>query len=154
MAEKKEFTLVYIFDKEGRVLLGLKKRGFGRGLWNGFGGKIQTNERPKDCAIREVFEECGLVVKDINYAGFIRFDFKDDPVFFEQHIYTAFDFSGSVIESDEMAPKWFEIKALPYDQMWLDQIHWHEHLFKGQTFKARFLLQGFEKVLNCDITTE
>ena len=40
---KKVLTLVYIRDEEN-VLLGMKKRGFGQGKWNGFGGKVQQNE--------------------------------------------------------------------------------------------------------------
>ena len=40
---KKVLTLVYIRDDE-KVLLGMKKRGFGQGKWNGFGGKVQKKE--------------------------------------------------------------------------------------------------------------
>jgi hypothetical protein len=39
----KLFTLVFVLDGT-RVLLGMKKRGFGVGLWNGFGGKVEPNE--------------------------------------------------------------------------------------------------------------
>ena len=41
--KKKVLTLVYIRDDEN-ILLGLKKRGFGTGKWNGFGGKVQVGE--------------------------------------------------------------------------------------------------------------
>ena len=41
--KKKVLTLVYIRDEEN-ILLGLKKRGFGTGKWNGFGGKVQPGE--------------------------------------------------------------------------------------------------------------
>ena len=41
--KKKVLTLVYIRDDEN-ILLGLKKRGFGTGKWNGFGGKVQAGE--------------------------------------------------------------------------------------------------------------
>lgn len=33
-------TLAFLFDKENRVLLGRKKRGFGKDNLNGFGGFI------------------------------------------------------------------------------------------------------------------
>lgn len=34
-------TLVFPFDKKnGQLILGLKKRGFGEGLYSGFGGKL------------------------------------------------------------------------------------------------------------------
>ena len=40
---KKVMTLVYIRN-EDKVLLGMKKRGFGKGKWNGFGGKVEHGE--------------------------------------------------------------------------------------------------------------
>lgn len=43
MALKKLFTLVLMKDSD-RILLGLKKRGFGQGRWNGFGGKVEPGE--------------------------------------------------------------------------------------------------------------
>ena len=42
-----------------RVLLGMKKRGFGVGKWNGFGGKLHANETMVECAARELHEESG-----------------------------------------------------------------------------------------------
>ncbi|KAI9506216.1 hypothetical protein BX070DRAFT_219530, partial [Coemansia spiralis] len=44
---KRYYTVVFPFSNaEGRrqVLLGLKKRGMGEGLWNGFGGKVEPQE--------------------------------------------------------------------------------------------------------------
>ena len=39
----KLLTLVFVLG-HGRVLLGMKKRGFGEGNWNGFGGKKELGE--------------------------------------------------------------------------------------------------------------
>ena len=49
---KKLFSLVMIFNEHNELLLGMKKRGFGAGRWNGFGGKIQLNETINECAKR------------------------------------------------------------------------------------------------------
>ncbi|XP_062469587.1 oxidized purine nucleoside triphosphate hydrolase isoform X2 [Pezoporus occidentalis] len=49
MYTTKLFTLVLVVQPQ-RVLLGLKKRGFGAGLWNGFGGKVQPGESIKEAA--------------------------------------------------------------------------------------------------------
>jgi 8-oxo-dGTP pyrophosphatase MutT (NUDIX family) len=35
-----------------KILLGLKKRGFGEGKWNGFGGKVHVNETIRQAAVR------------------------------------------------------------------------------------------------------
>ena len=61
--KNKLLTLVLIRDKlSGDVLLGMKKRGFGIGKWNGFGGKVKDGETIRECAMRETQEECGLEV--------------------------------------------------------------------------------------------
>lgn len=47
----KVLTLLFVLIP-GKVLLGLKKRGFGKGRWNGFGGKVQQGETIEEGAIR------------------------------------------------------------------------------------------------------
>ena len=151
---KKILTLVYIL-KDNQILLGMKKRGFGKGKWNGFGGKIKVGEETiRDGALREVQEECGLCLKDedICQLGLIDFEFKNEPVHLEVHVFEARQYSGQVTESDEMAPKWFDIKEMPYDNMWIDDEFWHPWFFKGQKFKAYFLFEGQDKILNHEIT--
>lgn len=49
----KLLTLLFVLEPN-RVLLGMKKRGFGMGRWNGFGGKVQAAESIEDAAIRQV----------------------------------------------------------------------------------------------------
>ena len=51
MVSNKVLTLAFVRDS-CRILLGLKKRGFGEGRWNGFGGKVQKGESIKDGAKR------------------------------------------------------------------------------------------------------
>ena len=40
---RKVLTLAFIRDGD-QLLLGMKKRGFGAGKWNGFGGKVDPGE--------------------------------------------------------------------------------------------------------------
>ena len=47
----KLLTLLFVL-KPGKVLLGYKKRGFGEGRWNGFGGKVQRDETIEEAAVR------------------------------------------------------------------------------------------------------
>ena len=51
MAQTRLMTLVFVRE-DARVLLGLKKRGFGVGRWNGFGGKVQSGETIEEGAAR------------------------------------------------------------------------------------------------------
>lgn len=44
---EKEYTLIFLrryYEGNKQILLGMKKRGFGAGKWNGFGGKLEENE--------------------------------------------------------------------------------------------------------------
>jgi len=51
---------ISIFDDQGRLLLG---KDVGRGFWTLPGGGIDPNEHPSDAAVRECFEETGLLVE-------------------------------------------------------------------------------------------
>ena len=48
---RKVLTLAFIRDGD-RLLLGMKKRGFGAGKWNGFGGKVDPGETILQGAVR------------------------------------------------------------------------------------------------------
>ena len=149
MSMKKVLTLVFLRN-ETKVLLGMKKRGFGVGKWNGFGGKVEQGETIAEAAAREVKEECGLVVdpEDFEETAEMEFEFKDDPVKLEVHVFQTRKFSGEVIESEEMKPEWFEEDAVPYKSMWLDDELWYPYMFSNQNFKAYFLFEGHDKMLN------
>jgi 8-oxo-dGTP diphosphatase / 2-hydroxy-dATP diphosphatase len=55
---RKKFTLVLLRDIEkSKILLGYKKRGFGKDKWNGLGGKVEPNESLIECAKRLVLYE-------------------------------------------------------------------------------------------------
>ena len=51
---------VHVFDADGRLLLVRQREG---GVWSTPGGVIEPDERPADAAIREAWEETGLVVR-------------------------------------------------------------------------------------------
>lgn len=55
--------------KDDQVLLGYKKRGFGVGTWNGFGGKVEEGESIRNGALRWEFSlisKCRLQIKRSN----------------------------------------------------------------------------------------
>jgi 8-oxo-dGTP pyrophosphatase MutT (NUDIX family) len=57
---------VLAFDAQGRVLL--VKHG-DRGLWVAPGGSINPNESPADAAVREMWEETGLLIEPARILG-------------------------------------------------------------------------------------
>ena len=73
---RKKLTLV-LLHQGGRVLLGMKKRGFGAGKWNGFGGKVEGVETVVQAAQRELQEEAGITALDLTLCGTLKFSF--DP---------------------------------------------------------------------------
>jgi 8-oxo-dGTP diphosphatase/2-hydroxy-dATP diphosphatase len=81
---KKVLTLCLIV-KDDRVLLGMKKRGFGMGKWNGFGGKLHDGESIEDATRRETLEECGVIINTMEKAGMNTFTFEGDPTPLEVH---------------------------------------------------------------------
>lgn len=135
---KKQLTLC-IIQKPGAVLLGMKKKGFGEGKWNGFGGKVEPQETIEDAARRELLEEASIRADTLEKAGVLDFEFKDDPVILEVHIFYSNNFAGSPSESDEMRPRWFLIDEIPFEKMWPDDELWFPLLLQRKKFKGSFL---------------
>ena len=68
-------TLCYI-EKDGAYLMihRVKKiNDMNKDKWVGVGGKLEEGESPFDCARREIKEETGIKVTDLNYRGVITF---------------------------------------------------------------------------------
>ena len=135
----KKITTLCIIHKHPKILLGMKKRGFGKGRWNGFGGKVKEDENLKQAAIREFQEEAGIIVSDIEKVGTIDFVWPDSANNQEVHIFKARDYEGEIAESEEMMPQWFHVDNIPFESMWPDDKHWlplflEDKKFFGQCF--------------------
>jgi len=148
---KKQLTLC-IVHQHPRVLLGMKKRGFGAGRWNGFGGKVSPEETIEDAAKREIKEEAGIEVINLDKAGIIEFEFKGNPEILEVHIFKSKNFSGEPTESEEMKPQWFHIDEIPFDTMWPDDIHWLPFFLEGKKFRGRFLFGKSDAILEKELS--
>jgi 8-oxo-dGTP pyrophosphatase MutT (NUDIX family) len=61
--------------KDDKVLLAMKKRGFGQGRFNGVGGKREKDETIFAAARRETFEEIGVKPTKITKAAVLNFYF-------------------------------------------------------------------------------
>jgi len=136
-----------LFIKEGRILLGYKKRGFGMGKYNGFGGKPQVGETITEAAIREAREESGLTVLECHRAAVVDFG---DSYLLRMHVYLATKWSGEMTETDEMSPRWFAIGEIPYPLMWKDDAYWMPLVLDGKKIKATFNFMNNDDVLGTD----
>ncbi|XP_041812112.1 7,8-dihydro-8-oxoguanine triphosphatase [Chelmon rostratus] len=146
MLSPKLLTLVLVV-RPGKVLLGMKKRGFGAGRWNGFGGKVQHGETIEAAARRELQEECGLTVDALEKVGNIKFEFVGDTQLLDVHVFRADAYNGEPAESEEMRPQWFECHQIPFSQMWPDDILWFPLLLQKKKFVGYFKFQGHDVIL-------
>lgn len=125
------------------MLLIRKKRGHGAGKINGPGGKIDPDESPLQCALRETREEVGINVDDARLMARLRFVDSED-----------FDWLGFVfvapmpdqtpIETDEASPLFAAINDLPLDEMWPDDAVWLPWVLRGRSLTGTFFFRSGE----------
>ncbi|HIQ51111.1 MAG TPA: 8-oxo-dGTP diphosphatase [Nautiliaceae bacterium] len=138
-------TLVYPL-KEDKVLLIKKKRGLGKGFWNGPGGKIEENEDIEKAAIRELEEETRLKAKKLEFRAFLEFFEIEEKELHYVYVFVTEDFEGKEEETEEALPKWFKIDELPLNQMWEDDKYWIKKVLKGEKIYAKFKFKQWKLV--------
>jgi len=122
---------------------------FGGGFWNAPGGKINEGESSEEAARREVLEETGLTVINLERMGFLEFFFgpgKSKPDWTAE-VFVTSDFSGEQRESKEGRLEWFSMQELPMEQMWEDDRYWLPLLVEGVKFDGRFEFTADSKKL-------
>lgn len=126
--------------KGQKLLLQKKSKGlFGADKWNGVGGKIKQNETPEETVKREVFEETGLKIMNIQSHGTLNFYFGDrKELDWIVHVFSTKSFEGKPRPSEEGVLRWFAFKEIPYDEMWQDDRHWLPLLLRGNRFEGNF----------------
>lgn len=124
-----------------QVLLGRKKTGLGEGNLVGPGGKLEPGETPAEAAVREVHEEVGVSIREqhLTPIGELTYPFPHHPKYSQKSwVFVCHDWEGSPVESDELAPEWFPLDAIPFDRMWDDAKHWLPTALAGTFVRATF----------------
>ena len=129
-------TLLFVV-RDGSVLLIRKKRGLGAGKINGPGGRLEEDETPMECAIRETREELLINPMNVRAAGELFFHANDMPRI-HGHVFVASDYEGTPTETEEAIPHWFEIDDIPYDEMWDDDRLWLRRVLRGDSVRGYF----------------
>lgn len=147
-------TTLLLLRRNDEVLLAMKKRGFGSGRWNGVGGKVEPNETVEQALIRECQEEIG--VTPLSYRKVADHDFLldaegEDAWHMYVHTYICDTWEGEPVETEEMAPRWFGVNNIPYDEMWQDDRFWMPNVFDGKLLKTTFTFDADENLLSHDI---
>ncbi len=133
-------TLCYI-KKDGKTLMlhRIKKdKDVHEGKWNGLGGKFHPGETPEQCVVREVKEESGLNIEEPKLRGIMTFpEFKDNEDWLV-FLFTADQFSGEMIESDEGKLEWIEGDAVYDLPLWEGDKYFLDWLKEDKFFSAQF----------------
>jgi len=133
-------TLCFLIDGD-KVLLAMKKRGFGMGKLNGVGGKVDPDEEIIKAAIREAEEEIGvkIALTDAKHHARILFSFDHKPDWNQEcHVYVSEKWQGDPQETEEMKPDWFKMAELPFQQMWVDDAIWLPKVLARERIEAEF----------------
>jgi 8-oxo-dGTP pyrophosphatase MutT (NUDIX family) len=146
-------TIAFVL-KDNKVLLGMKKRGFGEGKWNGSGGKAQEGEETEAVMKREIKEEFNIIPTKFEKVAEITFVEPSIPGegIWVAHVFLIKKWTGKITESEEMKPRWFFINKVPYEKMWTSDALWLPRVLKGEKFKAKFIYGNKEKIKEQEIT--
>ncbi len=130
---------VCIVHQPPKILLGMKKVRFGRGKYNGFGGKVTEGETIEQTAKRETLEEAGIEIINPEKMGELLFQFQTEEPDHLVHIFRTEEYKGIIKESEEMKPEWFYTENIPYKQMWADDEYWLPLLLEKRKFIGNFI---------------
>lgn len=139
-------TLCYVRkDQQTLMIHRVKKENdMHAGKWNGLGGKLEPGETPEECAIREIWEESGLRVKNLILKGIITF-----PGFYDEEDWYTFlfvidDFEGELIDSPEGYLQWIPDNELLNLNLWPGDLIFIPWLEQPDFFSGKFVYKHGE----------
>ncbi len=150
MNKRKYAVLVYIMvDRKVLMIYGAQSYAPHYQLYNGLGGKIESDETHEQAVHREVQQEAGIEIQgELDYVGELRFiGLRTLDNDWTVYTYRAYDYMGTPTPNDrEGHIKWFSIDKVsqiptqPGDQEFLPLI------FAGKHFDAIVQYDGIELV--------
>jgi hypothetical protein len=79
----------------------------------------------------------------LHFAFDKRLDWNQDC-----EIFIIKDYDGpEPIETEEMRPKWYSIKDIPFESMWPDDPYWLPDMLEGKTIEWSFLFNSEGQIL-------
>ncbi len=105
-----------LIERNGQVLLILRKNAHGAGSWSPPGGHLEFGESPEECAAREAMEETGVQVADLRFKGVTNDIFEHEGLHYITIWMEGRYLSGEahVADPEEVEQVcWFERDALP-----------------------------------------
>ena len=112
-------TVCYI-EKEGKYLMlhrTKKEKDVNHDKWIGVGGKFEEGESPEECVIREVKEETGFLLKEIQLRAVVTYT-SDVAETEYMYVFTSHNFEGTMIECNEGELEWVPVEELFHLNLW------------------------------------
>lgn len=94
-------SLCFIKYQDSYLLINRNKPPF-MGMWNAVGGHQEKNETMDACAIREIYEETGIIVETVELMGTFTWNFDNDIGFlYVAHLDNNFNIDNYPIKNFE-----------------------------------------------------
>ncbi|RLF06242.1 MAG: NUDIX hydrolase, partial [Thermoprotei archaeon] len=115
----------------------------------------EEGESPDEAAAREVPEEVGVRVLELEPAGVLEFYSTSGEPDWVVYVYRSRRFEGEPKPSEEAEPQWFKTRDLPFDEMWADDRVWLPHVLAGHRVRGRFRFsEDYGELLQWEVEVE
>jgi 8-oxo-dGTP diphosphatase len=122
-------------DGHAEVCLVEKKRGYGKGLLVGYGGKKEAGELAHDSIRRELREEAGVIVhhEHLKWIASLHTFSENSGHAWKVDVFICDTWRKDPKESEECGvPQWYLTDQLPFDRMFPDASYWMKRVLSRQ----------------------
>ncbi len=146
-------TLCYIEKGDKYLMLHRvkKENDLNHDKWVGVGGKFEPDETPEECMLREVREETGLTLTKYQFRAILTF-LSDEWETEYIHLYTASEFTGTLLECDEGNLEWIPKSEIDKLKLWEGDKIFFKLLRETKDFFSLKLRYEGEKLVETKLT--
>lgn len=138
MPETACWSQLLLIDKsKQKILLALHKQGELKGEYTGFLTTLAQGESSERAAIRVTQEQSTVLVKNLELRALFTFT-GDRSGIVDEYQYYAESYEGTVRETAECRPVWFNFNDIPYELMPADDKIWYPLFFEGKKLTGNF----------------
>ena len=125
-----------------QILLPRKMRKIGMGMRNGYGGGMDGDETPEECAARETSEEALISIlpsslKKIAILTYLNEKLDGGNFVARVHMFEVWKWEGEPTATEEMSdPVWFPVDDLPLNEMMAADRIWLPEALAGKKILA------------------